>query len=208
MAMLETRSLPFRQGDLTFEDFLFLVPEDQKADLLDGVIYMASPDTFPCNDLMGWLLSVLGAYADELKLGAVYASCIVFRISEKHSPEPDIAFLATEHGDRMQRDFVAGPPDLAIEIVSPDSVHRDYILEREVYEQAGVPEYLILDPDEKRATFLRLNNKGKYEEVKPVNRRIHSTVVKGLWLDVRWLFRESRPTSPAVIKQLLAESGQ
>lgn len=206
MATLETRLFPFRQGDLTFDDFLALLPDGQKGDLLDGVIYMASPDNLACNRLNGWLLEVLGVYVRELDLGEVYVSRVAFRITEKRGPEPDLAFVSKEHKRWEQRGFVAGPPDLAVEIVSPDSVHRDYILKREVYEQAGVPEYWILDPDERRATFLRLE-KRVYKEFRPVDHRIQCEVVKGFWLDVRWLFDEPRPTSLTVIKQLLAEAG-
>jgi len=41
-----------------------------------------------------------------------------------------------------------------VEVVSPDSVERDYQLKRDAYEQAGVQSYWIIDPDEKRALFL------------------------------------------------------
>jgi hypothetical protein len=37
----------------TFEDFCFLVKEDQKGDLIDGVIYVSAPDNLVANQL--WL---------------------------------------------------------------------------------------------------------------------------------------------------------
>jgi Uma2 family endonuclease len=205
MASPETEKL-IREGCLTFEDYLAMVPEGQKADLLNGTIYMASPDNTDHNALNTWLLRVLAEFVDQRHLGETYMSRVTFRLGEKQGPEPDLAFVTQERAGLRQRGFVDGPPDLAVEIVSPDSVHRDYILKREVYEQAGVPEYWILDPDETRATFLRLNDKGKYEEVEPVDHRIHSNVVKGFWLDVRWLFQQPRPMVLTVIKQLLADS--
>ena len=39
-----------------------------------------------------------------------------------------------------------GVPDLMIEIVSPGSVVRDRVRKKEIYEQAEVPEYWIVDP--------------------------------------------------------------
>ena len=40
---------------VTFEEFCVLVNEDQKADLIDGVIYMASPENIEANDIFLWL---------------------------------------------------------------------------------------------------------------------------------------------------------
>jgi len=44
-----------RTGPYTFDDFCEMVREDQKADLIDGVIYMASPENTEANDLFVWL---------------------------------------------------------------------------------------------------------------------------------------------------------
>ena len=44
------------QQSITFEDFCFLVKDGQKADLIDGVIYMASPDNLDANRLSKWLI--------------------------------------------------------------------------------------------------------------------------------------------------------
>ena len=46
-----------RTGPYTYDDFCQLVREDQKADLIDGVIYMASPENTDPNDLFVWLHS-------------------------------------------------------------------------------------------------------------------------------------------------------
>ena len=58
-----------RTGPYTFDDFCEMVREDQKADLIDGVIYMASPENTDANDLHGWLVAVMRPYARRRKLG-------------------------------------------------------------------------------------------------------------------------------------------
>ncbi|MGF1479896.1 MAG: Uma2 family endonuclease [Cyanophyceae cyanobacterium] len=55
-------------------------------------------------------------------------------------------------------------PQLVVEIVSPDSVTRDYRYKRSEYAASGVPEYWIVDPLEKRVTVLILNE-GLYDEM-------------------------------------------
>jgi Uma2 family endonuclease len=145
-----------RPGVYTFEDFCWLVKDGQKADLINGVIYMASPDNWDANKLFVWLLRLLGDFVEERDLGEVCGSRVVFRLSEKESPEPDIGFVRKARLHLVQRGFVDGPPDLAIEIVSPESVDRDYGAKREQYRWARVPEYWIVDEVEQRFTLLRL----------------------------------------------------
>jgi Uma2 family endonuclease len=101
-----------------------------------------------------------------------------------------------------RRGYIDGPPALALEIVSPDSVQRDYLQKRALYEQAGVREYWIIDPDEQRVTLLALRE-GRYEEVLPVDHLLSSEVVPGFRVDVRWLWGAPRPLAYNILRQLL-----
>src|SRR5262249_54747598 len=143
-------------GPHTYEDFCARVNEDQKADLIDGVIYMASPENTDANELFGWLFIVMELFVEEYQLGQIYGSRVAARLTEKTAPEPDILFVSKRHLSRVKRGGVEGPPDLAVEIVSPDSIDRDYNLKRKKYEEAGIPEYWIIDEIEETITLLRL----------------------------------------------------
>jgi Uma2 family endonuclease len=81
-------------------------------------------------------------------------------------------------------------------------VSRDYIQKRAIYEEAGVREYWIIDPDEKRATFLRLRE-GHFKTVTPARHIFRSQVLPGFFLDVRWLWSKRRPRAYDVVRQLL-----
>ena len=192
-----------RNGEYTFDDFLVLVAEDEKADLLDGVIYRASPESTDDNSLEAWLCRLLGGFVEELDLGEVYVSRVAFRITEKQGPEPDVSFVSEKRRRTIHRGFVAGPPDIAVEIVSPDSVQRDYVKKRQVYEYAGVREYWIIDPDELRATFLRLV-RGKFREVELEDGHIFSSqALPGFWLDVRWLWAKRLPSAFRLFQKMI-----
>ena len=197
-----------RTDEYTFANFSELVAEDRKADLLDGVIYMASPENTDSNELFVWLIGIVSGYVEQRDLGDVYGSRVAFRITDKQGPEPDIAFVAKEHRDLRRRGYIDGPPDVAIEIVSPDSVDRDYDIKRRVYEDAGVGvgEYWILDIDEQRGLFLR-NEGGQFVEFLPDPEGwIESRVVPGLRLRVEWFWSSPRPSALTVLMSLL-ESG-
>ncbi|HTU93094.1 MAG TPA: Uma2 family endonuclease [Gemmataceae bacterium] len=187
----------------TFEEFCFLIKDDEKADLIDGVIYMSSPENTDANTLFGWLFRLIGDFVEEYELGEVYGSRVAFRLGESHGPEPDIAFVRTERLHIVQRGFVEGPPDLAIEIVSPDSVERDYVRKREQYRQAGVKEYWIVDEMEQRVVLLKRSASGAYREIKSRKGVLHSQVLTGFWLRPEWLWQEPRPKKKKVLAEIL-----
>jgi Uma2 family endonuclease len=191
-----------RSGPYTVEDFDQMVREDQKADLIDGVIYMASPENTEANELFVWLLWVMSGFASARKLGKCYASRVALRLDVKNSPEPDILFLRAEHLDRVERGGIRGPADLAVEIVSPESVERDYTQKRRQYARFGIPEYWIVDEELPKVTLLRLGAKQKYREVKPQKGALHSEVLTGFWLRPEWLW-SPRPDQMDILQKLL-----
>jgi Uma2 family endonuclease len=194
-----------RSGCFTYDDFCALVRDDQKADLIDGVIYMASPENIEANDLFLWLIVVMRLFARKKKLGKIYGSRVACRLDNKSAPEPDILFVANKNRDRLKRGGVEGPPDLAIEIVSPESVERDYDKKRRQYQRFKIPEYWIIDEHERKVTLLRLDARGKYREVAARKGIFHSQALEGFWLDPNWLWQEPFPDELEILKQLLGE---
>jgi Uma2 family endonuclease len=193
-----------RTGSVTFDDFCVLVRPDQKADLLNGVIYMAPPENLDAGRLFVWLLRLIAGYIEQKKLGEVFGSRIAFRLGPKQGPEPDLAFVKKERLHLAQKTFFDGPPDLAIEIVSPESVERDYEKKRLVYQQAGVAEYWIIDEDLKKVTLLRLDRRGKYREIRPRKGVLSSQVLPGFWLRPEWLWEATRPSKAEALAQILS----
>jgi Uma2 family endonuclease len=201
MAPTSTRSNVY-----TFEDFCWIVRDGQKADLIDGVIYMASPDSIRADELFGWLRTVWSVDVRRMDLGRIVGSRVAFRLSNRNGAEPDIGFIRKEQRSRIKSGHVAGPPNLALEIVSPDSVDRDYVTKRNQYEAAGVQEYWIVDPLEEKVTLLRLDSSGKYREIRPVKGRLESQVVKGFWLEVDWLWQHPLPDEIETVLQIMEGS--
>lgn len=186
----------------TFEEFCFLIKDGEKGDLIDGVIYMSSPENTDANALFCWLFRLIGDFVEERELGRIFGSRVAFRLGEPHGPEPDIAFVRKDRLHIVQRGFVEGPPDLAIEIVSPDSVERDCVHKREQYRQAGVLEYWIVDEMQQRIVLLKRSASGAYREVKPRKGVLHSKVLPGFWLRPEWLWQNPRPKKKTVLAEI------
>jgi Uma2 family endonuclease len=180
-----------------------MVEDGEKADLIDGVIYMASPDNTDAGDLFIWLVWVIAGFVEHHDLGKVYGSRISFKLDDKNSPEPDIAVVLNRHLDRVERGYILGPADLAIEIVSPESVERDYEKKRKLYEQFQFPEYWIIDEELERVTLLRLGPQG-YTEARPRKGALASRVLPGFWLRPAWVWQQPRPRKADVLAEILA----
>jgi Uma2 family endonuclease len=189
----------------TFEEFCFLVPDGQKADLIDGVIHMASPDTTDANELFIWLSGLIYDFAEVKELGRVYGPRVAVRLDRVNGPEPDIVFVHKSRLHRVKRSFVEGPADLVVEIVSPDSAERDYVRKRAQYEQAEIPEYWIVDKVLRKVTFLRLDTNRKYREIRLRQGELHSRALPGFWLRPSWLWKDTRPRKRDVLKLILGE---
>lgn len=77
---------------------------------------------------------------------------VAYRLDGRSGPEPDIGYVGPDKLEHVLPGYVAGAPDVAIEIVSKDSGERDYVTKRAKYEKAGVGEYWIIDPLQEKAT--------------------------------------------------------
>jgi Uma2 family endonuclease len=189
---------------IAFDDFCALVGDGQKADLIDGVIYMASPDTKRSNALCGFIYYLIEGYTTAKSLGGfTFISRFACKITDVRAPEPDAGYVRPDRLQLVHENHMGGGPDIAVEVVSRDSRSRDYGEKRELYESAGVMEYWIVDPLQRRVEFLRLEN-GKYDLV-PLesNRFFHSQVVPGLWLNVDWLLAKPVPRAFTCLEEIL-----
>jgi len=104
-------------------------------------------------------------------------------------------FVRRERVSQIQPTFMDGPADLVVEIVSHDSVTRDYREKLAEYQAAGVPEYWIVDPRRSEARFYELGDDGTYH-LGPIEEGgiYASKVVEGFRLRVSWLWQRPLPT--------------
>jgi len=87
-------------------------------------------------------------FVSERGLGEVYDAPIDVILPDLASPvQPDVLFIARERLDIVKEDFIEGPPDLIVEILSPSNWLTDRRAKFRIYSQAGVREYRMVDTD-------------------------------------------------------------
>ncbi len=202
-----TRPLPRQTPPpelITFDEFCTIIREDQKADLINGVIYMAAPPTFEHEDLFGFLLMLLRGYVREKKIGHVLGSRAAMKLSEIDAPEPDIMFISNAKLPQSKGKALEGPADLVIELVSPGSRRLDLMEKKELYAKFGVREYWVIDAFRQTASFWK-NSGGSWKDI-PLDHMgvVRSTVIPGFWLRVDWLFAQEFPGEREIIALILA----
>jgi len=183
---------PTQPRPMTYEEFLAWADEDTLAEWVDGEVVMTSPAGYKHQDIADFLVSVLRSFVETRQLGAVLSAPFQMRL-ERTGREPDLLFVASAHLDRLRETYLDGPADLVVEIVSPESIGRDRGEKFYEYEQAGIPEYWLIDPQRERAEFYQLDEHGRYRLVWPDTEGVYrSKVLEGFWLRVDWLWQPPR----------------
>jgi Uma2 family endonuclease len=184
---------PSARPKMTYEEFLAWADEDTLAEWVDGEVVMNSPASRQHQDIGDFLVSVLRAFVEQRDLGAVLSAPFQVKLDASRGREPDLLFLAQAHLERLKENYVDGPPDLVVEIVSPESVVRDRGEKFYEYEAGGVPEYWLVDPTRKWAEFYRLDETGLYQTIFSGREGVYrSEVVPGFWLRMEWLWQPPR----------------
>jgi|KBSSwiStaDraftv2_1062776.scaffolds.fasta_scaffold509692_2 Uma2 family endonuclease len=189
-----------------YDFFRAVVGDGRKADLIDGVIYMASPDTKLNTTLNIFLTYLVEGFTAARNIGGfTFSNRYACRITDLRAPEPDVGYVRPERIHLVHENEMDGGPDIAVEIVSRDSRTRDYVEKRELYRSAGVQEYWIVDPVQQRIEFLTLRDE-RYEFMPLKNNRVfRSEVIPGFWLNVEWLLASPVPLAYRCLEEVLAE---
>ncbi len=130
----------------TIED-IYALPDGQRAELIDGRMYMMAPPRRIHQELVGQFTKAIGQYIDAHGgLCKVYPApfAVFLNADERNYVEPDISVVCDR--DKLDEYGCNGAPDWIIEIASPSDSHRDYGIKLFKYRTAGVREYWIVNP--------------------------------------------------------------
>jgi Uma2 family endonuclease len=187
-------------------DALTALEEDVKAELLDGVMVVHSPEKTRHEQEFRFLFVLMNLFAYAHHWGEVLGSMATVHLGECRKVKPDIAAVRLERVHIITEDAIEGVPDLVLEIVSESTRRYDFGEKRKVYEEAGVPEIWLVDFERKVVMVVRRVGRRYRSEAKSGG-ILRSQVMKGFWLRVEWLWQKELP-DPTECLQVILGKGQ
>lgn len=165
MATVAHEILPLEPGDrLSRGEFLRrwkAHPEIKKAELIGGIVYMASPVSIDHGEMdnnVGLWLGVYAAFTPGTKAGN-NATALMLE-EEATQPDSQLRILPEAGGQsRVERKYLHGAPEQVTEVCRSSAAY-DLHQKLEVYEQAGVQEYVAVLLYEREVRWYRLTDQG------------------------------------------------
>ena len=185
------------QGKWSVEEYLSL-DSNWFIEFDDGCIEVLPMPSVSHQLLADFLVESLKAWVKAQGLpGRVMFGPVKVRLRRGKYREPDVLYVLPRQFGKDDR-HVNGAA-LVIEIVSAGARNRerDFEHKREEYAAAGIPEYWIVDPDERCVTLLTLTGK-RYREhgLFRIGECATSKIFKEFTLDIRELFEAAKPPRP------------
>ena len=176
----------------TFDELLAELPESNlPTELWDGELIMWPAPPFFHQKIVARFLEPLDNWVTQHHLGETGHAPLDMVLSTCCATQPDVVFISNERLSII-KERIMEAADLVAEVISPGSRRRDRIDKRDLYEQHGVQEYWIIDPEAKTVEVLHLE-KGTYQLVGRWHpgERAQSRLLKGFEVPVSPLFGEA-----------------
>lgn len=180
------------------------IPEDQKYELIDGVVYMAAAQRRP-HSRSEPLLSMLLVMYEAATLGVEVLHNATTIMDKKNEPQPDLQLRVLSHfGGRTvitPERYVCGPPELVIE-VSDSTLRVDLSKKLTMFQKQGVKEYLVVDVEASKIHWFVWPEGERVVEADGI---LRSVTFPGLWIDSQALFEERIVDLQAVLNEGLKQ---
>lgn len=127
------------------EDLDHLPEAPRHTELIDGaLVFMMSPQRSWHGRLITALTTMLMAQAPA---GVEVEREMTIRLDARNRPEPDL-LLTTLPYDPDRTWYSPGDVKLVVEVVSPESAHRDRTVKLRKYAEAGIPHYWCIEDED------------------------------------------------------------
>jgi Uma2 family endonuclease len=167
---------------------------------VEGVVIKMSPVHLRHDDLFQYFILLLRIYFGFKRSGKVKVAPFVMELAPTIRREPDVQIILKDNPGRLTATAMIGAADICIEIVSKESIGRDYGDKFDEYERYGVREYWITDPLRQSARFYRRNEQGVFTHVLPdADGKYRTPLLLGFALDVATLWYKHLPEADEIM---------
>jgi Uma2 family endonuclease len=164
LARMSTATLPRPKAKRrwTYDEFAVESPESNlPTELWDGEIIISAAPRPAHQRILLRTVQGMDDYVRPRRCGEVFVSPVDVVFSGSKAVQPDVVFVSSARKSIVEENCIRGAPDLLVEIISEGTWRRDQVDKKALYEQFGVAEYWIIDPDSRLIEVFTLA-KGTY----------------------------------------------
>lgn len=197
-AFEQTRYGEIIEENVSFEDFCSRY-EGQPVEWHGGKVIQKMSNNERHQAFVMFFSVLLSLYLGFRKMGKIYQDGYQMRlVPNDPARQPDLLIVFKEHYERIKHQYLDGPADLVIEVISPGTGHVDRGDKYYEYQNAGVPEYWIIDPESKRVDVYHLDAEKHYQPIQG-NGKIISQELPNFVLDTNFLWQDDLPEGQVVV---------
>jgi Uma2 family endonuclease len=170
MTALPDWMVPPRPDGWFAEDLDHLPEAPRHTELIDGaLVFMMSPQRWWHGHLITMLtVALMQQVPETLAVGRE----MTIRLDARNRPEPDL-LVTTAGFDADRTWFAPEEVQLVVEVVSPESAHRDRTVKLHKYAEAGIPHYWCIEEEDGRPVV------HVYELDRPTGRYVAAGIFRG-----------------------------
>ena len=174
---------------MTYEDYVALPDDGNRYEVIEGELCLVPA---PNRKHQIVILNIAVEFRNFLRsreLGHVYIAPFDVVLSSVNVLQPDVLYVSNNRLDILSDAGASGAPDLAVEVLSPSTRSRDEITKLRLYEDFGVDEYWIVDPERERVRVFRRAGK-KLDRVAELSRgeTVTTPLLAGFGIVVEMMF--------------------
>ena len=187
---------------ISYEDFLVQY-DGVHAEWVDGEVELKMSVSDVHQRIGNFLFRLMAEYVEAYDLGRIFQLEFQMKLTKARSGrEPDLFFVPKSKLMNTQFSYFDGPADLVIEIVSTDSVKRDYENKFNEYQSGGVLEYWLIDPLTEQVSFFQSDADGIFQRtLSNADSVYHSSALPGFWVREEWFWQSPAPSMSAMRKE-------
>jgi len=178
---------------MTWQEFRELEVGDEDNyiyELINGILMRRTAPSLIHHDISRNLEKQLDKFLEQNPIGKFYHAPVDVYLDDDNGLIPDISFISKERAFLTEnKDYIAGVPDLIVEIISPGNIKRDRVEKKELYEKFAVKEFWLVDPQNRTVeVFVMKDDAFALQAFLEVEGKLTSTVLTGFEMEIKELF--------------------
>jgi Uma2 family endonuclease len=154
-----------------------MLPEGTRCEVIFNELIMSSQPSREHLFTLIKLTTLLFQFLNDNEAGTLLTAPFDVYLDEQQSVvQPDLFIVLKKDEHTINKKGVNGVPAIIIEIISTNRAY-DTQRKRTLYEQAGVKEYFMIDPENKLTTLLTLNAQDVYEQTYEETGLLRSAII-------------------------------